>query len=67
MPSTLLLTSDDAAKIAQTAGVDVLMADLIERMHLAIGDGHEHSYSIPARSGFHYESPTAGLVEWMPL
>ena len=67
LSTTLLLSSDDAAKIAQAVGVDPLMSELIECMHLAIGDGHEHSYSIPTRSGFHYQSPSAGLIEWMPL
>jgi ornithine cyclodeaminase/alanine dehydrogenase-like protein (mu-crystallin family) len=67
MLRTLLLSSDDIAEVARVTGVGPLMIELIERLHLAIGDGHEYSYSIPARSGFHYESPASGLVEWMPL
>lgn len=64
---TLLLSSDDIGQITRRIGVDALMGALIERLHLAFGDGHEHSYAIPARGGFHYDSPVSGLVEWMPL
>ena len=67
MLSTLILSNDDIAEIVREVGVDALMDALIERLRLAFGDGHEHCYSIPARSGFHYDSPAPGLIEWMPL
>lgn len=67
MARTLLLSSDDISKLTGVVGVGPLMAELIENLHLAIGDGHDHSYSIPARSGFHYDVPASGLIEWMPL
>lgn len=64
---TLVLASFDIQEILRHFGVDWIMMTLVERLELAISNYNPQHLSIPVRSGFHYESPEPGLIEWMPL
>lgn len=63
---TLMLTDVDVRGLIRSVGIDRLMDDLIARLEAAFRsiDG---STEIPVRTGFHYETPTSGLIEWMPI
>ena len=43
------------------------MMTLVERLTTAISNYNPQQLSIPVRSGFYYEKPEPGLIEWMPL
>jgi ornithine cyclodeaminase/alanine dehydrogenase-like protein (mu-crystallin family) len=64
---TLLLSGRDVQQIVSRIGVNTLMDCLIERLERAIHDFDFKETSIPIRSGFSYNAPEAGLIEWMPL
>lgn len=64
---TLVLSSFDIQEILQHFGVDWTMMTLVERLRIAINNYNPQKMSIPVRSGFHYEKPQSGLIEWMPL
>ena len=64
---TLILSSDDVRQIVRHYGLDELMDALIERMASTMKNFDPERVQIPARSGFNYEQPKTGLIEWMPL
>ena len=64
---TLVLSSFDIQEILRHFGVDWTMMTLVERLRTAINDYNPQKLSIPVRSGFQYEKPEPGLIEWMPL
>lgn len=64
---TLILSSSDIQEILQHFGVDWIMMMLVERLSTAINNYNPKKLSIPIRSGFNYEKPEPGLIEWMPL
>ena len=64
---TLVLSSLDIQEILRHFGVDWIMMSLIERLQIAITNYNPQKISIPVRSGFQYEKPESGLIEWMPL
>jgi L-lysine cyclodeaminase len=64
---TLVLSSFDIQEILRQFGVDWTMMALVERLRIAINSYDPQKLSIPIRSGFHYEKPEPGLIEWMPL
>lgn len=64
---TLLLSSFDIQEILRHFGVDWTMMTLVERLTTAISNYNPQQLSIPVRSGFYYEKPEPGLIEWMPL
>jgi len=64
---TLILSSFDIQEILRHFGVDWTMMTLVERLRIAINNYNPQKISIPIRSGFHYEKPQSGLIEWMPL
>ncbi|MEM8583191.1 MAG: ornithine cyclodeaminase family protein [Bacteroidota bacterium] len=64
---TLVLSRHDIQEITQDQGLDSLMDLLIERLEYAMRTHSEERISTPARSGFNYEKPNTGLVEWMPI
>jgi ornithine cyclodeaminase/alanine dehydrogenase-like protein (mu-crystallin family) len=64
---TLVLSSFDIQEIFRHFGVDWIMMTLVERLRTAINNYNPQTLSIPIRSGFHYEKPEPGLIEWMPL
>ncbi|MBT8446341.1 MAG: ornithine cyclodeaminase family protein, partial [Gammaproteobacteria bacterium] len=65
--STLLLTSEDLQHVVRQVGIDALMDELIERLTTALREFDPDQTEIPVRSGFHYEHPVTGMIEWMPL
>jgi len=64
---TLLLSKKDIITIINHFGVDNVMDELIHRLEIAISEYNPSNTDIPARSGFNYNSPNPGLVEWMPV
>lgn len=64
---TLVLPQQDIHDIVSHFGVDTVMDDLITRLTIAIRELNTGQTIIPIRSGFNYQSPYPGLVEWMPL
>lgn len=64
---TLILSSLDVQYIVRHCGLNRLMDELIDRLTAAVKLFDSQKTSVPVRSGFHYESPQAGLIEWMPL
>jgi ornithine cyclodeaminase/alanine dehydrogenase-like protein (mu-crystallin family) len=64
---TLVLNADDIEKIVSEVGIDELMDKLIEEMTNAFINYNSEITKIPIRSGFNYQKPNTGLVEWMPL
>lgn len=66
MKKTLVLSKNDVQQILTHYGLNQLMDELIERTTLAIKNYDPNNTVIPARSGFNYEKPYTGLVEWMP-
>jgi ornithine cyclodeaminase/alanine dehydrogenase-like protein (mu-crystallin family) len=64
---TLVLSSFDIQDILRHFGVDWTMRKLVERLSIAINNYNPQKISIPVRSGFYYENPQPGLIEWMPL
>ena len=64
---TLILTSPDVQSIITYHGVDTIMDNLIHSMEKEMIEYHPDNIQIPARSGFNYQKPKVGLVEWMPL
>jgi ornithine cyclodeaminase/alanine dehydrogenase-like protein (mu-crystallin family) len=65
--NTLLLSMRDLQELVRRVGVNRLMDDLIDRLTAALVSFDEDRTEIPMRTGFHYESPVTGLIEWMPL
>jgi L-lysine cyclodeaminase len=64
---TLILSSADIQQVVRHVGPDELMDSLIARLISAFRNFSPENTCIPARSGFNYENPANGLVEWMPL
>ena len=64
---TLVLTGQDIERIIFKLGIDEVMDQLIHRMHDAFLNFDKSNILSPIRSGFNYESPRTGLIEWMPL
>lgn len=64
---TLILSSNDVQHLVNKVGIDKFMNLLIERLFTAFAEFDETQTEIPLRTGFYYENPAPGLVEWMPL
>ncbi len=64
---TIILACEDVQKIVQHFGVHSVMDELIDRMMDSFKTFDALKTKIPARSGFSYDRPDTGLVEWMPL
>lgn len=65
--STLILGQDDLRQIVHRVGLNAVMDELIERLEEGFRNFDAALIEVPARSGFNYELPYTGLVEWMPL
>lgn len=64
---TLILSRPEVQEIVQKHGLDEVMDDLINRLEKTFQNFDNDKLEIPARSGFHYEQPKTGLIEWMPI
>jgi L-lysine cyclodeaminase len=65
--STRLLGAADVAEVIRRRGLDAVLVELIDRLRHALMAHDETRIVSPLRSGFHYASPTAGLLELMPV
>lgn len=64
---TTILTASDIKKIVDIIGIDRLMCNLIEALEAAFIAYDPNITEVPMRTGFTYDQPHNGLLEWMPL
>ncbi len=64
---TLVLSVEETRRIVEHVGLDALMDEMIARLTQAFERFDPHQTVVPVRTGFSYEQPHIGLVEWMPL
>ncbi len=64
--SSLLLNAKDVATIVDHFGRDAMMDSLIDRLTRTIREIRSRKTHVPERSGFSYDDPEWGLLEWMP-
>ncbi|WP_116125403.1 ornithine cyclodeaminase family protein [Lewinella sp. IMCC34183] len=65
--ATLVLSSDAVEATVRHHGLDQTLALLVDRLEEAMVRHDSARTVTPARSGFNYERPHPGLVEWMPI
>lgn len=65
--NTLIITGDHIQEIIQHIGIDSIMDQLIEESYKAFVNFDAEDSLMTARSGFNYQEPREGLVEWMPI
>lgn len=63
---TRLFAREHIAHIVQHVGLDNLMDETIGGIAQACADVRAGRFEVPARSGFAYDTPATGLLEWMP-
>jgi ornithine cyclodeaminase/alanine dehydrogenase-like protein (mu-crystallin family)/pimeloyl-ACP methyl ester carboxylesterase len=63
----LVLTQQALAQLVNEVGLDTLMDDTIARLEVALLRYDEALVDLRVRDGFHYDRPTVGLIEWMPI
>lgn len=63
---TMLIAAADLRRIVAEVGIDPLMDQLIDRLARAFATFDPAVTDTPARSGFVYQEPASGLLEWMP-
>lgn len=63
---TIALDVVDLAKVIVDVGLDAMLDELIARLAVAIGEYDPSAVDGKIRTGFHYEHPELGLIEWMP-
>jgi len=64
---TLILGKACLQQLVARVGISQLMEELIERLEYGFQTFNPRLTEIPQRAGFHYETPSTGLIEWMPL
>ncbi|NEP19666.1 MAG: ornithine cyclodeaminase family protein, partial [Leptolyngbya sp. SIO4C1] len=64
---TRLLTIAEIRQIVEQIGLDALMDEMIARLTRAFEQFDPTETLVPVRTGFSYQQPHVGLVEWMPL
>lgn len=64
--STLMLDVDDLSAVIADVGLDEFMDELISVLRSEIGGFDAALVEHQIRSGFNYDAPEHGLVEWMP-
>ncbi|MEM7793612.1 MAG: ornithine cyclodeaminase family protein [Cyanobacteria bacterium P01_C01_bin.118] len=64
---TLVLSVEDIRQIVEHVGLDTLMDETIARLTQAFQQFDPGQTVVPVRTGFSYNQPQVGLVEWMPL
>lgn len=63
---TTLIGIDDVAAIVDDVGLTPLLDQLIDRLHTSLASFDAELMVTLDRTGFHYDKPGLGLVEWMP-
>lgn len=64
---TLILTAADLKLLVQRVGIHHVMDQLIESLLESFANYDAATTEIPNRTGFYYDTPRTGLIEWMPL
>ncbi len=64
--TTRVLRAEDIATFIRLRGLDAVLDELIGRLTDALAVHEASKLLTPARSGFSYDLPTVGLLEWMP-
>lgn len=64
---TCVLSVQDVRQIVQSVGLNKLMDEMIAKLTKAFSQFDPLETVVPVRTGFNYEQPHVGLVEWMPL
>ena len=65
--TTRIFGVDDIRRATEVIGLDTMMDQIIDRVHCAFETYDPENIEVPVRSGFHYDSPQTGLIEWMPV
>lgn len=65
--NTLVLSVENIRLIVEHVGLDGLMDEMIARLTQAFEQFDPTKTVVPVRTGFSYDRPHVGLVEWMPL
>lgn len=65
--TTKIFGTDDIRRATDVIGLDNIMDLMIDRLHSAFDTYDPGNIEVPVRSGFHYDSPQTGLIEWMPV
>ncbi len=63
---TKLLDTHALRAIIADVGLDNLMDEMTERLRRSFAEFDEKTVSVIPRSGFSYDEPAFGLLEWMP-
>lgn len=63
---TVLLDTDALRSIVADVGLDQLMDEMTERLRRSFAEFDDKTVSVIPRSGFSYDEPEFGLLEWMP-
>lgn len=66
-PSTLVLTRQVVEESLTHYGLDDVMRRLVRRLEKTMVGLDPERTVTPTRSGFHYDRPHTGLIEWMPI
>jgi ornithine cyclodeaminase/alanine dehydrogenase-like protein (mu-crystallin family) len=64
---SIILSIDDIRSIVRKVGLDTMMDEMIRRLTRAFIEYDPQRTVVPPRSGFSYQDPQPGLVEWMPV
>lgn len=64
--STLLLDVDDLAAVLDDVGVEAFLDQLIEQITSDVSGFDPALVQYKVRTGFNYDTPEHGLIEWMP-
>ena len=64
---TRVLSVEEIRQIVVHVGLDALMDEMIARLTAAFEQFDPAETMVPVRTGFSYQQPHVGLVEWMPL
>jgi len=65
--TTRLLEATDVQEIVRRLGMNEVMDLAIDSMRVSFAQYTPATTQIPIRSGFNYQLPNPGLIEWMPL
>lgn len=66
MTVTRVLTQKCIGNVVERVGLDAFLDELIERLGRAFATYDPASIQVVVRSGFRYNTPDLGLIEWMP-
>ncbi len=65
--TTLILSGEDVILIVENFGIHNILDELIARLETTLFNYNQDTFEIPIRSGFSYNKPAQGLIEWMPV